>query len=61
VLAVQKAGSKTTGERMAEAIDNLGKVDLQGFRLAFGPDAKAASSFTDLVMSLASKKRPFIR
>lgn len=61
VLALQKAGPKPTRERLAAAIRNLGKVDLSGFRLAFGPDAAAASSFVDLVMASPGKDRPFIR
>jgi branched-chain amino acid transport system substrate-binding protein len=61
VLALQKAGPKPTRERLAAAIRSLGKVDLSGFRLAFGPDATAASGFVDLVMASPGRDRPFIR
>ena len=61
VLALQKAGPQPTREGLAAAVRNLGKVDLSGFRLAFGPDAAAASNYVGLVMASPGKDRLFIR
>jgi len=50
VLALKKAGPKPTRENVLAAMRSLGRVDLNGFALTFGPNQHHGSKWTELTI-----------
>jgi ABC-type branched-subunit amino acid transport system substrate-binding protein len=46
-LALAKAGREPTRESLIQALENLGDVDLGGFRVRYGPGLREGSGFVD--------------
>lgn len=50
VAALKKAGPKPTRENVLQAMGTLGRLDLQGYTLNFGPNQRNGSSFVELTI-----------
>jgi ABC-type branched-subunit amino acid transport system substrate-binding protein len=50
VLALKKAGPKPTRENVLAAMGSLGRVDLHGYTLTFGPNQRHGSSWVELTI-----------
>lgn len=50
VMALKKAGPQPTRETVLQAMGTLGRVDLQGYTLTFGPGQRHGSAWVDLTI-----------
>lgn len=50
IEALRRAGPRADGQRLSEALESLGTLDLGGFRLVFGRDRHHGSDFVEIGM-----------
>lgn len=50
VEGLKRAGKTPTRESLVEGMENIGKMDLGGFKVSFGPEDHQASGFVDLTI-----------
>jgi hypothetical protein len=48
--ALRRAGPRADGQRLGEALESLGALDLGGFRLVFGRDRHHGSDYVEIGM-----------
>ena len=56
--ALVKAGPDPTRQRLLQALESMGRIDLGGFPLQLGPDDRQASDFVDLTFLGSQRWEP---
>lgn len=59
--AVRRAGPRADGQRLADAVESLGALDLGGFRLVFGRDRHHGSDYVEIGMRARDGRQPVQR
>jgi branched-chain amino acid transport system substrate-binding protein len=50
VKGLKRAGKTPTRESLVDGMENIGTMDLGGFKVSFGPNDHQASGFVDLTI-----------